>query len=165
MDARELKAMQIAATMPLRRTTYGWLVPSQSGLGEYKVASDHPKIATLPILNGLTCTCPDFEERQLPCKHVIAVEMTVKREYGPTGEIVSEEVKVTYSQDWAAYNRAQCEEKDRFIPMLADLCATVPQAPQGRGRPRLPMTPLPRSTGACRPAVATATFGNTRPRA
>jgi hypothetical protein len=142
MDTRELKAMQIAATMPLRRTTYGWLVPSQSGLGEYKVASDHPKIATLPILNGLTCTCPDFEERQLPCKHVIAVEMTVKREYGPTGEIVSEEVKVTYSQDWAAYNRAQCEEKDRFIPMLADLCATVPQAPQGRGRPRLPMSDM-----------------------
>jgi transposase len=142
MDTRELKAMQIAATMPLRRTTYGWLVPSQSGPGEYKVASDHPKIATLPILNGLTCTCPDFDLRKQPCKHIIAVEMTVKREYGPTGEIISEKVKVTYTQDWAAYNKAQCEEKDRFMPMLADLCASIAQPPQGRGRPRLPISDM-----------------------
>jgi hypothetical protein len=59
MDAKELKGMQIAATMPIRRTTYGWLVPSQNSPNtNCKVSSDHPKIATLPILNGLVCTCP-----------------------------------------------------------------------------------------------------------
>jgi SWIM zinc finger len=142
MDAREIKAMQIAATMPLRRSTYGWEVPSQSGIGSYKVSSDHPKIATLPILNGLVCSCPDYELRRQPCKHILAVEMTVKREYGPTGEVVSEEVKITYTQDWAAYNKAQCEEKDRFMPMLADLCSTIADAPQGRGRPTLPKSDM-----------------------
>ena len=49
---------------------------------------------------------------------------------------------VTYTQDWAAYNRAQCQEKERFLPMLADLCTTVPQPPQGRGRPRLPVSDM-----------------------
>jgi transposase len=142
MEPREIKALQIAATMPLRRTTYGWLVPSQSGPNEYQVASTHPHIDTLPILEGLTCTCPDFELRQQACKHILAVEMTVKREYGPDGEVVSEEVKVTYTQDWTAYNRAQCEEKDRLLPMLAELCSTIENRPQGKGRPRLPMSDM-----------------------
>ena len=54
--------------------------------------------------------------------------------------MVTEDVKVTYTQDWTAYNAAQCEEKERFMPMLADLCATIPNPLKGRGRPRLPMS-------------------------
>ena len=143
MDAREIKALQIAATMPVKRSTYGWIVPSQTGHGSYKVASTNPALTALTTATGsLACTCPDFELRQLPCKHVMAVEYTIKREVGPEGETVTEQVKVTYTQDWAAYNRAQCEEKERFLPMLADLCSTVPQPPQGRGRPRLPMSDM-----------------------
>src|SRR5579863_7591064 len=122
MDSRELKGMQIAATMPLKRTTYGWVVPSQTGVGTYRVASAHVELQRVDAISDLTCTCPDFELRGLPCKHVIAVEMTVKREFADDGSLVSEQVKITYAQDWAAYNRAQCEEKDRFVPMLADLC-------------------------------------------
>ncbi len=38
---------------------------------------------------------------------------------------------------WAAYNRAQVSEKDRFMELLADLCASVPQPEYQRGRPRL----------------------------
>ncbi len=139
MEAREIKALQIAATMPVRRSTYGWEVPSQSGPGTYRVASTNPDFARLDMVSGLGCNCPDFELRGLPCKHIMAVEFTIKREVTPEGEIVTESVKVTYSQDWAAYNKAQCEEKDRLLPMLADLCSTIPQPEQGRGRPRLPM--------------------------
>lgn len=58
------------------------------------------------------------------------------------GEILAEELKATNTQNWTAYNKAQCEEKDRFLPMLADLCGTVPQSPQCRGRPRLPMSDM-----------------------
>jgi len=134
MDTREIKALQIAATMPVRRTTYGWIVPSQTGHGSYEVASTSPSLAKLTeATGGLACTCPDFELRQLPCKHVMAVEYTIKREFGPDGDVITEQVKVTYTQDWSAYNAAQCEEKDRFMPMLADLCATIPNPPQGRG--------------------------------
>lgn len=42
---------------------------------------------------------------------------------------VTETVKVSYRQDWTAYNAAQCEEKTRFTALLSDLCADVPQAP------------------------------------
>ncbi len=41
-----------------------WSVPSQTGFGRYKVWF----VADLP-----RCTCPDFEARQAPCKHVYAV--------------------------------------------------------------------------------------------
>lgn len=144
MDARELKALQIAATLPIKRKQHAWVVPSQTGHGEYRVA--HPTLGHLEgALLGLTCTCPDFELRQLPCKHIIAVEYTVKRET-PEGDVVTETVKVTYSQTWAAYNAAQCEEKERFMPMLADLCGTLSRPYSGKGRPRLPLSDM---TFAC----------------
>ncbi len=143
MDTRELKALQIAATMPVRRSTYGWIVPSQSGHGSYKVASTNPALQALTTATGdLACSCPDFELRQLPCKHVLAVTYTIKREVVTDEGVLTQEVKVTYTQDWAAYNAAQCEEKERLMPMLADLCSTIPNPPQGRGRPRLPMADM-----------------------
>ena len=139
MDARGLRGMQIAATMPLRRSKHGWIVPSQTGNGAYVVSLAH---RTEADTNTWACDCPDFELRGVACKHVFAVEMTVKREYGPDGEVVAQEIKVTYTQNWSAYNAAQTQEKDRFMPMLADLCSTIPQPPQGRGRPRLPMSDM-----------------------
>jgi len=143
MDARQLKGLEIAATMPVRRSTYGWIVPSQTGHGSYKVASTNQALQALTEATGdLACNCPDFELRNLPCKHVLAVEYTIKREVRPDGAVTTEQLKVTYTQDWTAYNAAQCEEKERFMPMLADLCATIPNPPQGRGRPRLPMSDM-----------------------
>ena len=56
----------------------GWLVPSQSSPNiSYKVeSSDHPKDRhAWPILDGLVCTCPDYELRGQACKHIIAVEL------------------------------------------------------------------------------------------
>jgi hypothetical protein len=136
MDARELKGMEIAATMPLRRDSKGWIVPSQTGNGTYRVAP-HPT-TTYKVAQGIVpppegvqpwaCACPDFELRRQPCKHVIAVEFVIRREHVyPDGSVVTEEVKVTYTQNWAAYNAAQCAERDMFFPMLADLCGTLSQ--------------------------------------
>ncbi len=107
---REVRALAIAATTSLRRTGAGWRVPSQTGTGSYLVNDD-------------SCNCPDHETRGVVCKHMLAVEFTIRRERGNDGAYkVTEEVKVTYSQDWTAYNTAQCEEKDRFAELLADLC-------------------------------------------
>lgn len=109
-------------------------MPSQTGDGTYRVA---------PADDGtLHCNCPDHEERQLPCKHVMAVEITVQRESNGKKVTYSELVKVTYSQDWPAYNKAQCNEKDMFVRLLADLCAGAPQPPYTTGRPRLPMSDM-----------------------
>lgn len=152
MDSRELKGMEIAATMPLRRDATGWIVPSQSHPGTYRVFP-HPT-TTYKVAQGLVpspdgvqpwaCNCPDFELRGLPCKHVIAVQYVVRREtVNPDGLIVTEEIKVSYTQNWTTYNAAQCQEKELFLPMLADLCATVSNPPQvGRGRPRLPRSDM-----------------------
>jgi hypothetical protein len=49
---------------------------------------------------------------------------------------------MTYSQEWSSYNRAQVEEKDTFMRLLADLCSGVEQPSQGRGRPRLPLSDM-----------------------
>ena len=43
----------------------------------------------------------------------------------------------TYEQDWPNYNLAQQNEKERFLILLRDLCSTVPQPPQTKGRPRM----------------------------
>jgi hypothetical protein len=51
----------------------------------------------------------------------------------------SETVKITYSQNWTAYNAGQTNEKAMFVTMLADLCKLVPSPPQVIGRPRMPL--------------------------
>jgi len=142
MDAREFKGMQIAATMPVRRSTHGWLVPSQAGHGTYTVRPENKALVECGAAHEFICSCPDYELRGLPCKHIFAVEMTVRREYNSDGEMVAENVTVTYTQNWKAYNAAQCAEKETFMPMLADLCSTIANPPQGRGRPRLPMSDM-----------------------
>lgn len=135
MDAREMRGMQIAATTRLRKGTEGWTVPSQTGVGTYLVQED------VPGAFGNTCTCPDYELRSQPCKHIIAVEIVRRRE-APDGSVVTETMRVTYSQPWAAYNAAQTAEGDLFPQMLQGLCATLPNPPQGRGRPRLPISDM-----------------------
>jgi transposase len=153
MDARELKGMQIAATMPLRRDSSGWIVPSQSGAGTYRV-SPHPT-TTAKVAQGVVppppgvqpwnCTCPDFELRRMACKHVIAVEFVVRREHVyPDGTVVTEEAKtrITYTQNWPAYNAAQCAESDLFPSLLQSLCGTLERPYGGKGRPRLPLSDI-----------------------
>jgi transposase len=48
-------------------------------------------------------------------------------------------VRVTYPQNWPAYNRAQSQEKELFCHLLHDLAAGVPEPVQVIGRPRIPM--------------------------
>ncbi len=47
----------------------------------------------------------------------------------------------TYSQDWSAYNRAQTNEKERFLNLLTELCRGINQ-PQTKkiGRPEFPLS-------------------------
>lgn len=136
MDGRQERGQEIAAKGSIRKTTGGYLVPSQTGRGKYAV-----------VVNGddPTCTCPDFETRRAPCKHVFAVRVLIQQELVFDGQTVRETVTVTktvsrtYPQNWPAYNRAQTNEKDRFMALLRDLCAGLPEPEQKRGRPRLPL--------------------------
>ena len=132
MDAREQRGLAIADTKKLRQKGDLWIVPSQGGHGTYIV---DPTEA-----HGATCTCPDFEERAAPCKHVYAVEFTVQRETtNADGSTVTEQLRLTYRQEWTAYNAAQVHEKERVATLLHDLCSAVDNPIQKRGRPRLPL--------------------------
>jgi transposase len=130
MNAREERGLVIAAHCKLNKTADGWIVPSQSsGERTYRVS---------PYKQ--TCTCPDYQEAGHKCKHIYAVEITMKREVGTDGTVTDTKSitfteKVTYKQDWPAYNHAQSIEKDRMQELLYDLCQTVddPMRP-GPGR-------------------------------
>jgi transposase len=88
-----------------------------------------------------SCTCPDHEVNAQTCKHLLAVRFTIKRERGENGSYkITKVAQVTYTQEWTAYNAAQCEEKDRFLELLGDLCATLPMPPRRKGRPALPLS-------------------------
>ncbi len=132
MDGRQQRGLEIAARSRVVRLDSGWSVPSQSGAGQYTVDEQAPR-----------CSCPDFELRGEPCKHIFAVRIVIQRELEFDGETVTETVSVTktvkrtYPQNWPAYNAAQTNEKDRFMVLLRDLCAGLPEPEQKRGRPRL----------------------------
>lgn len=145
MDGRELRGLEIAARCRVVRKGMRWTVPSQSGSGEYTVTG-------LPFsMEGKPprCTCPDFELRGQPCKHVHAVRIVIERErqlsFGDDGMVTeTETVRVTqtrktYPQNWPAYNAAQINEKDKFMVLLRDLCDGLPKPgkERKRGRPRV----------------------------
>src|SRR5947208_9311888 len=133
MSEREQKALQIAAKSKLTRKGDTWLVPSQAGTKKYTVD---------PNPQSPSCTCPDFEARQLRCKHIFAVEYTIQREYTDDGETQTftetVTVKKTYKQEWSSYNAAQVNEKDEFQKLLHELCKGIGEPSQRIGRPRLP---------------------------
>ena len=126
--------MAIAAVVPIQKNRLGYQVPSQSGNGSYVVSVDDESF----------CTCPDFESRQDRCKHVYAVEFTVQREAQPPAASSTEPemVRVALGPSWTAYNLAQTNEQELFGTLLRELCATVSQPPQGKGRPRLPVSDM-----------------------
>jgi transposase len=144
LDERQQKALVIAATSAIaKRGNETWIVPSQSNVGKYAVTI---------TAGGKECTCPDFELRQANCKHILAVQLTLFREtrteVAPDGAAITTtteaaSVRVTYAQNWSAYNQAQATEKDHFCRLLKDLVANVPTPPQhGAGNRRLAMPDL-----------------------
>ncbi|HVS36167.1 MAG TPA: SWIM zinc finger family protein [Gemmataceae bacterium] len=135
MNAREERGLVIAALCKLNKTPDGWLVPSQSGTAIYRVNVDKQ-----------TCTCPDHTESGFKCKHLYAVEFTMKREVHADGTVtdtrsVTFTEKVKYTQDWPAYNHAQSIEKDRMQELLFDVCRGIQEPPRkGNGTGRKPHT-------------------------
>lgn len=130
LDERQQKGIMIAATARLVKKGASWLVPSQSLPTKYTVVLNE---------DGGFCTCPDHAKTGRACKHQIAVQLVIKRELNADGDVeVTGGFRITYAQQsWSAYNSAQVAEKELFMKLFRELCAGIPQPPQGRGRPRL----------------------------
>ncbi len=131
-DPRVERGRVIAASKKLREAGDGlWFVLSQS----------KPRTKYTVNPNVQSCTCPDYETWELPCKHVYAVRFfQVPQQL----EVVHDhEVPVLprpqYPQNWPAYNRAQIHEKEYFQILLQGLCDDLPEPKQVRGRPRIPL--------------------------
>lgn len=131
-QGRQERGLLIAATCKIERNKLGWKVPSQSGNGTYIVNLDHGE----PF-----CTCPDFETQHEKCKHIYAVEYAMQREKRPNDTTVATKAaRITYRQNWPAYNEAQTHETERFTELLHELCEGIVQPVQTFGRPKLPLT-------------------------
>jgi transposase len=140
MSIRQQKGLQIAQRANIIRQGRLYIVPSQSGKGRYKVDAEKRQ-----------CTCPDYDFRREPCKHLYAVEYVIERQKTTTTQTdaegnktttTTETVKVTrktYPQVWPAYNAAQTQEKRIFQYLLHQLCQGVGEPAQYNGRPRLPL--------------------------
>jgi transposase len=131
MSIWQERGLAIANSNTIKRNKLGWQVPSQSGNGTYTVSLDHGE----PF-----CTCGYFEATHKKCQHIYAVEFIVQRETKPDGTVVeTKTMKITYTQEWAAYNAAQTHEQEKFVMLLRDLCNGIPQPEYKFGRPRLPL--------------------------
>jgi transposase len=136
-NPRQQRGLEIAATKELTQKGRMWHVPSQTSDATYAVRP-HPEKPW--------CSCPDHESRGVKCKHIFAVEYASKRKRNKDGTTtVTSKVEIketikrqTYKQDWSNYNRAQANEKDKFLDLLHDLCSGVETPAQANGRPRLP---------------------------
>jgi transposase len=135
-NARKQRAEEILATGKIDRQGHIFFVPSQSGKPRRSVIFEPTP----------SCDCPDFELRQLPCKHILAVQLML--EYEKSGKSLPAPAepplrtkRPTYPQDWPNYNLAQTNEKDHFQSLLADLCRNLPDLPAAKtGRKRIPLS-------------------------
>jgi transposase len=76
-------------------------------------------------------------------EHTVAAKLLCTHR-APTVKVrcmMIEETKVrkTYPQQWPSYNKAQVNEKSRFLELLYELCRGIEEPLQHMGRPRLPI--------------------------
>lgn len=140
LTPRQQRGLILAATAKIQGRSWRFEVPSATNAGQtYMVVR---------AAGQYLCTCPDYELTGKTCKHGYAVEYFLKRETAPDGTVTeTRSVRVTYAQNWPAYNRSQTSEKEVFCTLLRDLVADVPSPEQKRGRPSLPLSDMIFSAG------------------
>lgn len=84
-----------------------YLVPSQT---------ERDKKYVVRLGKVASCNCPDFQKRGEEigsCKHLFAAEYCFTKQqdhYGNT--VITQTTKITYGQDWEAYDKSQTTEKE-----------------------------------------------------
>lgn len=135
MNMREIRGIRIANSSKIIQKEGYYLVPSQT---------KNDKSYTVRIGRKLYCNCPDFAHRGEEigkCKHIIAVETRFSREQDEQGNTtLTKTTRITYTQNWEAYDKSQTTEKDNFMKLLNDLCEGIEEPIHlGVGRHSLPL--------------------------
>jgi hypothetical protein len=86
MDARRQRAEELLATRKIERHGDLFFVPSQSGGARHSVRVDDGK---------WSCSCADFEERQLPCKHIYAAQLLVEYDWAAGEKLLRPAARLT----------------------------------------------------------------------
>ncbi|EET90129.1 MAG: transposase [Candidatus Micrarchaeales archaeon] len=99
-------------------------------------------------LTGAECTCEDYIERQIRCKHAFAVDFIITKTFNKDGTVTeTRTIRKTYSQNWKAYTQATTHQKELFQKLLNDLCNTIEEKPYVFGRPKMPMRDMVFASG------------------
>ncbi len=135
LKQRKQRGYAIAQTSSIAFHDGAWVVPSQSNPNQsYEVKM---------TIGGATCTCPDFAERGLLCKHIFAVEITLSKHVDKEGNtVITATKRIQYPQNWSAYNLSQITEKEMFAKLMADLCKEIDELLYVFGRPKLSMSDM-----------------------
>jgi transposase len=132
---REERGKLLYKSTRIVKVPYGWRVTSQTNSKRQylvKLMKDRPE-----------CSCPDCQLRKKKCKHIYAVEFYVKEEIDKEGRVTKTKgVKVSYSQDWKAYDKSQTNEKLLFMRFLRDISDFAEQPEYKFGRPTLPLSDM-----------------------
>ena len=128
LQQRKARGYEIASKGKITQDKGIWVVPSATNPRQsYKVQF---------TIYGAKCTCADFAERGIRCKHIFSVDYVIEKKLnkdGTTTTVITTK-KMTYPQDWKNYTKAQCEEGTQFKVLLKDLVANVPVQGKSRGR-------------------------------
>jgi transposase len=129
---RGLRLLARGGTVAEGQDHRNFLVASERGQGRYHAVRE---------ANGWTCDCPDFVERQAPCKHIFAVQYQIGELPLPgsvSGRLVAPRPR---RRDLRAWQRSQLEE-GRLLPVflrdLVDSLDEPPTDPHKRGQKGLP---------------------------
>ena len=121
LTSREIRALEMlrAGSRVAESSKPGeYVVASQTGKGLYVVRSPGP-------LGGPEdCTCPDYAERRVACKHVFLVRHWLSSDSGgssPLSPAPHPYLPARYKRNWALYDHSQMEEYRRFRTLLRDL--------------------------------------------
>ncbi len=132
LQIRKEKGQQIASAGKVRFVNNRWLVPSQTHGNKYY-------IVVLKI-DKSDCNCPDFTERDVKCKHIFAVEITITKTVAFNDSVsVTETKRITYPQNWEKYNKSQTSELKLFDELLKELLEEIDEPTYKFGRPTLPL--------------------------
>ena len=116
---RQQRGMAIAAIVRLEKHRLGYRVPSESGNGSYIVDPD---------ADNPCCSCPDFDLRQQPCKHIYAVQITALRATGADGSMVeTTSITTIHRREWSKYDAAQQHEGEHLPVLIQELCDLIEQ--------------------------------------